>query len=55
MLGLLSGSMRLKVQAAIEFAGKTGKDAVIIVAITQGRAGARIGLHTRGIGLYPPA
>ena len=56
----MSGSMRLKVQAVIEFARNTGKDAVIgalpdIVAMTQGRAGTRIGLRTHGIGFYPPA
>jgi carbamate kinase len=59
-LGFASGSMGPKVQAAIEFARKTGKDAVIgalpdIVAITQGSAGTRIGLGRHGIGFYPPA
>jgi carbamate kinase len=59
-LGFASGSMGPKVQAAIEFVRNTGKDAVIgalpdIVAITQGSAGTRIGLRTRGIGFYPSA
>ncbi|CAB3801028.1 Carbamate kinase 1 [Paraburkholderia ultramafica] len=59
-LGFASGSMGPKVQAAIEFARKTGKDAVIgaladIVAITQGAAGTRISVRKPGIGFYPSA
>jgi carbamate kinase len=59
-LGFASGSMGPKVQAAIEFARKTGKDAVIgalpdIVAITQGKAGTRISVHEPGIGFHPLA
>jgi carbamate kinase len=53
-LGFASGSMGPKVQAAIEFARNTGKDAVIgalpdIVAITEGRAGTRISMADAGI------
>jgi carbamate kinase len=59
-LGFASGSMGPKVQAASEFARKTGKDAVIgalpdIVAITQGTAGTRISVRKPGIGFYPSA
>ena len=59
-LGFASGSMGPKVQEAIEFARKTGKDAVIgalpdIVAITQGKAGTRISVREPGIGFYPLA
>ncbi|MBN3751363.1 carbamate kinase [Paraburkholderia sp. Tr-20389] len=59
-LGFASGSMGPKVQAAIEFARKTGKDAVIgalpdIEAITQGTAGTRISVRDPGITFYPRA
>jgi len=53
-LGFASGSMGPKVQAAIEFARNTGKDAVIgslsdIVAITENRAGTRVSVGAAGI------
>jgi carbamate kinase len=53
-LGFASGSMGPKVQAAIEFARNTGKDAVIgslsdIVAITENRAGTRVSVCAAGI------
>ncbi|MEI5996609.1 carbamate kinase [Paraburkholderia bengalensis] len=59
-LGFAAGSMGPKVQAAIEFARNTGKDAVIgalpdIEAITQGTAGTRISVREPGIGFYPLA
>jgi carbamate kinase len=59
-LGFASGSMGPKVQAAIEFARKTGKDAVIgalpdIVAIVNRAAGTRISTREHGMLFYPPA
>lgn len=53
-LGFAAGSMGPKVQAAIEFARATGKDAVIgsladIVAITEGKAGTRVSTRKAGI------
>ena len=53
-LGFASGSMGPKVQAAIEFARDTGKDAVIgslsdIVAITERRAGTRVSVAEPGL------
>ena len=53
-LGFASGSMGPKVQAAIEFARNTGKDAVIgslsdIVAIIENRAGTRVSVCAAGI------
>lgn len=53
-LGFASGSMGPKIQAAIEFARNTGKDAVIgslsdIVAITENRAGTRVSVCAAGI------
>lgn len=53
-LGFATGSMGPKVQAACEFARKTGKAAVIgslsdIEAITQGRAGTRVTVAAEGI------
>lgn len=56
-LGFAAGSMGPKVQAAIEFARETGKDAVIgaladIVAITEGRAGTRVSVAEPGISHY---
>ncbi|MGE8190767.1 carbamate kinase [Pseudomonas sp. NPDC086278] len=53
-LGFAAGSMGPKVQAACEFARKTGKVAVIgslsdIEAIVQGKAGTRISTATPGI------
>ncbi|RDI97328.1 carbamate kinase [Dyella solisilvae] len=53
-LGFAAGSMGPKVQAAIEFARETGKDAVIgalpdIVAIIDGRAGTRVSVGEPGI------
>jgi carbamate kinase len=58
-LGFAAGSMGPKVQAACEFARKTGKDAVIgalpdIVAITERTAGTRISVREPGIRFYPP-
>lgn len=56
-LGFAAGSMGPKVQAAVEFARKTGKDAVIgalpdIEAITQGTAGTRVSVRDPGVGFY---
>jgi len=56
-LGFAAGSMGPKVQAAMEFARDTGKDAVIgaladIVAITQGCAGTRVSGIEPGISYY---
>ncbi|MFX1766522.1 carbamate kinase [Paraburkholderia sp. A1RI-2L] len=53
-LGFAAGSMGPKIQAAIEFARNTGKDAVIgslsdIVAITTRQAGTRISITEPGI------
>jgi len=53
-LGFASGSMGPKVQAAIEFARQTGRDAVIgslpdIQAIAERRAGTRVSTTTPGI------
>lgn len=54
-LGFAAGSMGPKVQAAINFAKQTGKDAVIgslsdIVDIVKGKAGTRI---TKKLKAYP--
>jgi carbamate kinase len=59
-LGFAAGSMGPKIAAAIEFARKTGKDAVIgalpdIVAIVGRAAGTRIGVREHGIRFYAPA
>lgn len=56
-LGFASGSMGPKVQAAINFAKQTGKDAVIgslsdIVDIVKGKAGTRITKKAEGISYY---
>ncbi len=56
-LGFAAGSMGPKVQAAMEFARETGKDAVIgaladIVAITEGRAGTRVSVAEPGISYH---
>ena len=53
-LGFASGSMGPKVQAAIEFARETGKDAVIgsladMRAIAERRAGTCVSVSTPGI------
>ena len=53
-LGFASGSMGPKVEAACEFARKTGKTAVIgaladIEAIVQGKAGTRVSTEKPGI------
>jgi carbamate kinase len=53
-LGFAAGSMGPKVQAAMEFARLTGKDAVIgslenIVAITEGKSGTRVSTKKAGI------
>ncbi|MNP10862.1 Carbamate kinase 1 [compost metagenome] len=53
-MGFAAGSMGPKVQAAMEFARNTGKDAVIgalqdIVAITQGKAGTRVSTRKPGV------
>lgn len=53
-LGFASGSMGPKIQAAIEFARLTGKDAVIgslseIKAITERRAGTCVSIGTPGV------
>jgi carbamate kinase len=58
-LGFAAGSMGPKVQAACEFARKTGKDAVIgalpdIVAITARTAGTRVSMSEPAIRFYPP-
>jgi len=59
-LGFASGSMGPKVQAAIEFVRKTGKDAVIgalpdIVAIVGRAAGTRVSMRESGMQFYAPA
>jgi carbamate kinase len=59
-LGFASGSMGPKVQAAIEFVRKTGKDAVIgalpdIVAIVGCAAGTRVTVQNAGMQFYSPA
>ncbi|WP_162650739.1 carbamate kinase, partial [Haemophilus influenzae] len=56
-LGFAAGSMGPKVQAAINFAKQTGKDAVIgslsdIVDIVKGKAGTRITKKAEGISYY---
>jgi len=56
-IGFASGSMGPKVQAAINFARYSGKDAVIgslsdIVDITKGKAGTRISTNVTGINYY---
>lgn len=56
-LGFAAGSMGPKVQAAVNFARQSGKDAVIgslsdIVEIAQGRAGTRITTRAEGIACY---
>ena len=53
-LGFASGSMGPKIQAAIEFARQTGRDAIIgslsdIQAITERRAGTCVSMTTGGI------
>ena len=58
-LGFASGSMGPKVQAAIEFARQSGRDAVIgslsdIQAITEGRAGTRVSTTTPGLRYRAP-
>lgn len=58
-LGFASGSMGPKVQAAIEFVRKTGRDAVIgalpdIVAIVDRAAGTRVSMREHGMQFYPP-
>lgn len=57
-MGFAAGSMGPKVQAAMEFARETGKDAVIgaltdIVDIVQGKAGTRVSVTEPGIRYYP--
>ena len=56
-IGFASGSMGPKVQAAINFARYSGKDAVIgslsdIVDIVKGKAGTRISTNVTGINYY---
>ena len=56
-IGFASGSMGPKVQAAINFARYSGKDAVIgslsdIVDIVRGKAGTRISTNVTGINYY---
>ena len=56
-LGFAAGSMGPKVQAGINFAKQTGKDAVIgslsdIVDIVKGKAGTRITKKAEGISYY---
>ena len=56
-IGFTSGSMGPKVQAAINFARYSGKDAVIgslsdIVDIVKGKAGTRISTNVTGINYY---
>jgi len=56
-IGFASGSMGPKVQAAINFARYSGKDAVIgslsdIVDIVKGKAGTRISTNVMGINYY---
>jgi hypothetical protein len=53
-IGLPAGSMGPKVDAAIEFACKSGRDAVIgalvdLPALRAGEAGTRVSLSTRGV------
>lgn len=56
-MGFASGSMGPKVQAAINFAKATGKEAVIgslgdIVDIVKGKAGTRVSVKAKGIEFY---
>ncbi|AOK29784.1 MULTISPECIES: carbamate kinase [Burkholderia] len=58
-LGFAAGSMGPKVEAAIEFAARTGRDAVIgalpdIVAIVDGRAGTRVSSRVHGMRCRAP-
>jgi carbamate kinase len=53
------GSMGPKVEAAIDFAGRTGRTAAIgtlsaLVAIVRGEAGTQVTAAVEGIELYPP-
>ena len=56
-MGFAAGSMGPKVQAAVNFARNTGKDAVIgslsdIVDIVKGKAGTRITNNAKAISYY---